>query len=164
MVDCPAAWLAAHHMLWPLPLLLLRMVTIIAAATATGASRHCPPPPPASFRPALPLPLLLPAQVSYCQGMAFSAGVLLMYLLEEEAFRCMGRQGGGEGGAHGHRHTCFTLVTDTEAQPATQRHSQPHKATASCTGTGIVTQVTGIVTQVTGIVTQVTGIVRGSHA
>jgi hypothetical protein len=27
-------------------------------------------------------------QVGYCQGMAFPAGVLLMYLPEEHAFRC----------------------------------------------------------------------------
>ena len=27
-------------------------------------------------------------EVGYCQGMAFAAGILLMYLPEEPAFRC----------------------------------------------------------------------------
>ena len=58
-------------------------------------SGSCPPPPPPP-RPSPPPPLTRPLpfylQVGYCQGMAFCAGILLMYLPEEPAFRC-GRSG-----------------------------------------------------------------------
>ena len=44
-------------------------------------------------------------EVAYCQGMAFMAGVLLMYVPEEMAFRCGGRrrEGGRQGGREGGR-------------------------------------------------------------
>lgn len=40
-------------------------------------------------------------EVGYCQGMAFSAGILLMYMPEEPAFRWVGRSGGRPGYAAG---------------------------------------------------------------
>ncbi len=43
----------------------------------------------------MPAPMLARSlhdlEVGYCQGMAFAAGVLLMYLPTEPAFRCGGR-------------------------------------------------------------------------
>jgi hypothetical protein len=47
--------------------------------------------------------------VGYCQGMAFAAGVLLMYMPEEPAFRC-----GQDRSFAVARHLCCSVITGQE--------------------------------------------------
>ena len=86
----PSAWLP-HRALQA----ALHLCVWCSMYSRTLVSRYpglhlCAPSNPMPHQTHLPMPqMLMPArlQVGYCQGMAFVAGIILMYLPEEPAYR-----------------------------------------------------------------------------